>query len=146
MVGHLVYININLFPMFHYIVLNIIYIYVCARFVDIICVLLVERGQFISCDIIWVQSYCCFNCYKIIFFKTKLRTSEEWIEISELERNKERHTTLDASHETMKNKTKDATPKTIKMDNADHTYQRGNRTWIHVLAQGRQCLFLMKPP
>jgi hypothetical protein len=41
-VGHLAYININLFPMFHYIVLNIIYIYVCARFFDIIiCVLLV---------------------------------------------------------------------------------------------------------
>ena len=35
-VVHLVYININLFPMFHYIVLNIIYIYVCARLVDII--------------------------------------------------------------------------------------------------------------
>jgi hypothetical protein len=29
-------INTNLFPMFHYIVLYIIYIYVCARFVDII--------------------------------------------------------------------------------------------------------------
>ena len=51
MVGHLVYININLFPIFHYIVLNIIYIYVCARFLDIIiCVLLVVRGQSISCD------------------------------------------------------------------------------------------------
>ena len=38
MVGHLVtvYIYINLFPMFHYIVLNIIYISVCAIFVDII--------------------------------------------------------------------------------------------------------------
>ena len=51
MVGHLVYININLFPMFHYIVLNIIYICVCAIFVDIIiCVLFVGRGQSISCD------------------------------------------------------------------------------------------------
>jgi hypothetical protein len=50
-VGHLVYININLFPMFHYIVLNIIYICVCAIFVDIIiCVLFVRRGQSISCD------------------------------------------------------------------------------------------------
>jgi hypothetical protein len=29
-VGHLVYININLFPMFYYIVLNIIYICVCV--------------------------------------------------------------------------------------------------------------------
>ena len=37
--------------MFHYIVLNIIYICVCAIFVDIIiCVLFVERGQSISCD------------------------------------------------------------------------------------------------
>jgi hypothetical protein len=37
--------------MFHYIVFYIIYIYVCARFVDIIiCVLLVRRGQYISCD------------------------------------------------------------------------------------------------
>jgi hypothetical protein len=43
--------TINIFPMFHYIVLNIVYIYVCARFVDIIiCVLLVGRGQSISCD------------------------------------------------------------------------------------------------
>ena len=51
MVGHLVYININLFPMFHYIVLNIIYICVCAIFVDIIkYVLFVGRGQSISCD------------------------------------------------------------------------------------------------
>ena len=53
MVGHLVtvYIYINLFPMFHYIVLNIIYICVCAIFVDmIICVLFVGRGQSISCD------------------------------------------------------------------------------------------------
>jgi hypothetical protein len=51
MVGHLVYINSNVFPMFHYIVFYIIYIYVCARFVDIIiCVLLVRRGQYISCD------------------------------------------------------------------------------------------------
>ena len=51
MVGHLVYININLFPMFHYIVLNIIYICVCAIFVDItICVLFVGRRQSISCD------------------------------------------------------------------------------------------------
>jgi hypothetical protein len=50
-VGHLVYININLFPMFHYIVLNIIYIRVCAIFVDIIiCVLFVGRWQSISCD------------------------------------------------------------------------------------------------
>jgi hypothetical protein len=50
-VGHLGYINSNLFPMFHYIVFYIIYIYVCARFVDIIiCVLLVGRGQYISCD------------------------------------------------------------------------------------------------
>jgi hypothetical protein len=50
-VGHLVYININLFPMFHYIVLNIIYICVYAIFVDIIiCVLFVGRGQSISCD------------------------------------------------------------------------------------------------
>ena len=50
-VVHLVYININLFPMFHYIVLNIIYICVCAIFVDIIiCVLVVGRGQSISCD------------------------------------------------------------------------------------------------
>ena len=36
MVGHLVYIYIYLFPMFHYVVLNIIYICVCAIFVDII--------------------------------------------------------------------------------------------------------------
>ena len=37
--------------MFHYIVLNIIYICVCAIFVDIIiCVLFVGRGQSISCD------------------------------------------------------------------------------------------------
>jgi phage gp37-like protein len=37
--------------MFHYIVLNIIYVYVCARFVDIIiCVLLVGRRQSISCE------------------------------------------------------------------------------------------------
>jgi hypothetical protein len=51
MVGHLVYININLFPMFHYIVQNIIYICVCAIFVDIIiCVLFVGREQPISCD------------------------------------------------------------------------------------------------
>jgi hypothetical protein len=51
MVVHLVYININLFPMFYYIVLNIIYIFVCAIFVDIIiCVLFVGRGQSISCD------------------------------------------------------------------------------------------------
>jgi hypothetical protein len=51
-VGNPVYININLFPMFHYIVsVNIIYMYVCARFVDIIiCVLLVGRGQSISCE------------------------------------------------------------------------------------------------
>ena len=48
-VGHLVY--INLFPMFHYIVLNIIYICVCAIFVDIIIyVLFVWRGQSINCD------------------------------------------------------------------------------------------------
>ena len=48
---HLVYITINLFPMFLYIVLNIIYICVCAIFVDIIiCVLFVGRGQSISCD------------------------------------------------------------------------------------------------
>jgi hypothetical protein len=47
----LVYINIYLFHMFQCIVLNIIYICVCARFVDIIiCVLLVGRGQSISCD------------------------------------------------------------------------------------------------
>jgi hypothetical protein len=32
----MVYININLIPMFHYIMLNIIYICVCAIFVDII--------------------------------------------------------------------------------------------------------------
>jgi hypothetical protein len=51
MVVHLVYININLFPMFRYMVLNIIYIFVCAIFVDIIiCVLFVGRGQSISCD------------------------------------------------------------------------------------------------
>ena len=51
MVCHLVYININLFPMFHYIVLNIIYICVCDIFVDIIiCVLFVGKGQPISCD------------------------------------------------------------------------------------------------
>jgi hypothetical protein len=51
MVGHRVYININLFPMFHYIVLDIIHICVCAIFVDIIiCVLFVGRGQSISCD------------------------------------------------------------------------------------------------
>ena len=51
MVGHLVYIYMNLFPMFHYIVLNIIYICVCAIFVDIIiCVLFVWRGQSINCD------------------------------------------------------------------------------------------------
>ena len=51
MVDHLVYIYINLFPMFHYIVLNIIYICVCAIFVDIIiCVLFVGRVQSISCD------------------------------------------------------------------------------------------------
>jgi hypothetical protein len=50
-VCHLVYININLFPMFHYIVLNIIYICVCDIFVDIIiCVLFVGKGQPISCD------------------------------------------------------------------------------------------------
>ena len=43
-VHHLVHININLFPMFHYIVLNIIYSCVCARFVDIIiCVLFAGR-------------------------------------------------------------------------------------------------------
>jgi hypothetical protein len=37
--------------MFHYIVLNIIYICVCAIFVDIIiCVIFVRRGQSISCD------------------------------------------------------------------------------------------------
>ena len=37
--------------MFHYIVLNIIYICVCTRFVDIIkCVLFVGREQAISCD------------------------------------------------------------------------------------------------
>jgi hypothetical protein len=48
---HLVFININLFPTFHYIVLNSIYICVCAIFVDIIiCVLFVGRGQSISCD------------------------------------------------------------------------------------------------
>jgi hypothetical protein len=35
-VVHLVYININLFPMFRYIVLNIICIFVCAIFADII--------------------------------------------------------------------------------------------------------------
>jgi len=50
-VCHLIYININSFPMFHYIVLNIIYICICTRFVDIIkCVLFVGRGQSISCD------------------------------------------------------------------------------------------------
>jgi hypothetical protein len=45
MVVHLVYININLFPMFYYIVLNIIYIFVCAIFVDIIimCIICRER-------------------------------------------------------------------------------------------------------
>jgi energy-coupling factor transporter transmembrane protein EcfT len=39
--------------MFRYIVLNIIYIFVCAIFADIIihvCVLFVGRGQSISCD------------------------------------------------------------------------------------------------
>ena len=42
---------INLFPMCHNIVLNIIYICVCAIFVDIIIfVLFVGRGQSISCD------------------------------------------------------------------------------------------------
>jgi hypothetical protein len=61
----------------------------------------------------------------------RLRTSEEWIEISELGRNKERHTTLDAAHETKTNKAKDATPKTIKMDNTDHTYQNGQH-WPHL--------------
>jgi hypothetical protein len=46
-----VYIYINLFPMFHYIVLNIIYMCVCAICFDIIiCVLFVGRGQSISCD------------------------------------------------------------------------------------------------
>jgi hypothetical protein len=50
-VGHLAYVYINLFPMFHYIVLHIIYICVCAIFVDIIiCVLFVWRGQSMSCD------------------------------------------------------------------------------------------------
>jgi hypothetical protein len=61
----------------------------------------------------------------------RLRTSEEWIEISELGRNKERQTTLDAAHETKTNKAKDATPKTIKMDNTDHTYQNGQH-WPHL--------------
>jgi hypothetical protein len=43
--------SIKLFPMFHYIVLNIIYICVCAIFVDIfIRVLFVRRGQSMSCD------------------------------------------------------------------------------------------------
>jgi hypothetical protein len=57
MVAHLVYININLFHMFHYIVFNIIYIFVCAIFADIIihvCVLFVGRGQSTSCD----NKYC----------------------------------------------------------------------------------------
>jgi hypothetical protein len=45
--GHLVYVYINLFLMFHYIVLNIIYICVCAIFVDIIiCVLFVGRFSY----------------------------------------------------------------------------------------------------
>ena len=50
MIGHLVYIYINLFAMFHYIVLNIIYICVCAIFVDIIVYYFVGREQSISCD------------------------------------------------------------------------------------------------
>ena len=37
--------------MFHYIVVNIIYICICAKFVDIIiCVLFVGRGQSIGFD------------------------------------------------------------------------------------------------
>ena len=52
-VVHLVYININLFPMFHYIVLNIIYICVCAGFFwhYYMCIICKERTvQSISCD------------------------------------------------------------------------------------------------
>ena len=52
MVCHLVYININLYLIFHYVVLTIIlYICVCASFVDfIVYVLFVGRGQSITCD------------------------------------------------------------------------------------------------
>jgi hypothetical protein len=66
-VGHLVYIYINLFPMFHYIVLNIIYICVCAIFVDIIiCVLFEGRGQSSNMHKTFVRWS--FMIYYILFF------------------------------------------------------------------------------
>jgi hypothetical protein len=57
----------NLFPMFHFIVLNIIYTCVCARLVDIIiCVLFVEREQFIGCDNFLSNLIAVLFCNKII--------------------------------------------------------------------------------
>jgi hypothetical protein len=54
--------------MFHYIVLNIIYICVCAIFVDIIiCVLFVGRGQSISCDNLSQAYYILFRFFGVLF-------------------------------------------------------------------------------
>jgi len=65
MVCHLVY--INLFPMFHYIVLNIIYICLCAWFVVIIYVYyLYGEDKSKSCDNFLFNPTSFFICNEII--------------------------------------------------------------------------------